>query len=318
MRKLSRIINKRESGIEYPKDEKVVLHNLIGLELEIENVSVSTITPEVTSAPLWSIAGDGSLRNSGVELISVPVSGVNLTNAITELKDILEKGAPDAEITERCSLHVHIDMRDITVRQLLNFLVVYTIFEDELFRYVGYKRKENPYCVPLTDAYNLQELMEELTGTDKQVNKLIYDWPKYSAVNLKPLLRLGTIEVRLHPGTLDPQEVLAWANILLSIKKYIMDNPRRNTQTIIDYVCSNPEKLINDVFNNKLIQEINTDTIDGMLEGARIAQQLYRYRDVLKMDTQAVPSQHTRTTRRRRASLDDTIRWQNLTSTLPL
>jgi len=280
MRKLSKIIQKNESGIKYPEDSAVVLQCLVGIELELENVDASTIMQYTGEAPLWNTVGDGSLRNNGIELVSVPIAGVNIPNALESLDTILKQGAKTAEISERCSMHVHIDMRDVTVRQLLNFLIVYTIFEEEFFKYVGYYRKDNPYCVPLVDAYNLQELMEKLTGTDRQVERLINQWPKYSALNLKSLLKLGTVEIRLHPGTTDTKEILHWVNILLSIKKYILDNPRRNTQSIIDSVCADPEGLISAVFNGIFLDRITSDITDSMLDGARIAQQVYRYREL--------------------------------------
>ena len=144
MRELTKITGKKKNGVLYPEHDDVALHCLVGVELEVENVPINKLSSCIEKASLWGITGDGSLRNSGVEILSVPMAGANLIKAMGELDEIVQKGCSGAEITERCSMHVHIDMRDVTVRQLINFLIVYTIFETELFKHVGEKRMENP------------------------------------------------------------------------------------------------------------------------------------------------------------------------------
>lgn len=280
MRKISKIVGKKENSMQYPEDPTVSCQSLVGIELEVEEVDQRAVLKALHEAPMWNVTGDGSLRN-GLELVSLPVSGVNLVSAIKELQYILDNSGTPA-LTKRCSLHVHIDMRDMSVRQLFSLLVVYTIFENELFNYVGEERKDNPYCVPLSHADNLLELLEKFRGTDAQIARLISQWPKYSAVNLKTLGRLGTLEFRHHPGTLSVSKIFEWVNILLCLKQYVIDNPKRNTQSIIDKVCTAPEELIEEVFKDYFNIKMNTDVFDRMLEGARVAQQVYRYRGIVK------------------------------------
>ena len=83
---------------------------ITGIEVEVENVNASE-----TQAPShsWRVEHDGSLRNMGIEYISLPTKPEHIESAITYLfDDILPT---TAHFSPRTSIHIHFNCRDSTL-----------------------------------------------------------------------------------------------------------------------------------------------------------------------------------------------------------
>lgn len=180
----------------------------LGIEVETENVQIW----HQSGFPYWKITEDGSLRNSGREFITVPIKAFRAENALTTLFKYQINS--DIEFTERTSIHVHMNVRTLTLDQLRAMILLYILFEKALFRYVHKDRYNNIFCVPLTET-NFGEKLINLFHS----NTISLSWMKYTALNLLPIWEKGTIEFRHLHGTKDIPEIMGWINLILCLKK---------------------------------------------------------------------------------------------------
>ncbi len=209
----------------YPLVERATY---VGLECEIENVT------RKNNPFYWSITKDGSLRNGGLEFITHPIKVTRVERALNELfTNVLEQGY---KYSDRTSIHVHMNVRTLTVAQLKSLVLTYMVFERALFHWVGQDRDKNIYCVPLYDIQLTGGLISKLDDIRN------FGWQKYTALNMKPILEKGTIEFRHLYGTDNVQKIITWINFLLSLKKYALRNDPlvvieriTNMNTISDY-----------------------------------------------------------------------------------
>lgn len=186
---------------------------MVGIEIEVEN-----ITNSVATAAYWDIKTDGSLRNNGIEMVSVPLQIKQVQLALEHAYEALnQNNKPD--FSNRTSIHIHVNCRDLTQDQLYNFILLYAIFEKHFYTIAGNKRLNSIFCVPVFR-----------TNLLNQLHSVVYDlsssWHKYCGINLLPLFQnsvtqgYGTIEFRHLYGTSNQREILEWINDILCLRKY--------------------------------------------------------------------------------------------------
>lgn len=184
----------------------------LGLELEIEHVK----NPIRNTQTGFVVTNDGSLRNDGKEFVSVPSTFGALITSTKALMELFKFS--EANYSERCSVHVHVNCQDLTPDTLAGVCLLYQVFEYVLFHYAGGDRKSNIFCVPWAETnitYNtIARYFEEKNPT------LLRQWQKYTALNLLPLSTQGTVEFRHLPGTCDVNTIANWINLILSLFVY--------------------------------------------------------------------------------------------------
>lgn len=203
------------SPLVVPEDYKsgikpVLPKKAIGIEVEVENVRRAAFDQN-----MWGTKEDGSLRNNGIEFVSCPLAGKQIEIAVRHLFSVLPIGA---DFSERTSIHVHLNMRDSLVKDLLNLLLLYISFEKCLYRFAGEYRYRNIFCVPLQETQLPIILSNFIANGD--LLSLIKQWQKYSGLNLLPLIPFGTVEFRQMHGHRDPDLLLNWINIIFRMFKY--------------------------------------------------------------------------------------------------
>lgn len=182
----------------------------IGIEVEVENVHVFKQT-----SPYWRMIEDGSLRNSGREFITPPIRAWRVERALTQLFNI--ELNQDIDFSERTSIHIHMNIRTLTVPQLESLIITYILFEKVLFNFIGNNRYNNIFCVPIVETDIGENLLSMITNKNPEVF-----WQKYTALNLLPIMSKGTIEFRHMSGTKDIERLITWINLLLSLKKFAL------------------------------------------------------------------------------------------------
>jgi Putative amidoligase enzyme len=173
---------------------------IVGVECEIEGFER---TPEVKG---WERHSDGSLRNNGYEYVSSPDT---LEGTLEKFK-LLHKTVsylPDLAFSERTSTHVHVNVSPMDANRVRAMVLLYAMFEPFFFESVKPERSHNIHCVKLTDTILPMHYNREL---DSMVTK----WSKYTALNLLPVTKYGTLEFRHLHGTGDVQELSDWLHIL--------------------------------------------------------------------------------------------------------
>lgn len=170
----------------------------VGLECEIE--TIKRTKPEFPGA-IFSITEDGSLRNTGREFISIPMKVDDAILNFERLHATIEYGKE--AFSERTSIHVHVDCTSLTLQECRNVVLNYALFEEFFFLMVDPSRRHNIHCVPLTETYlpfHYKQSIPEMFGR----------WHKYTALNIKPLGKFGTIEFRHMQGHNDVKLLQEW------------------------------------------------------------------------------------------------------------
>lgn len=183
-------------GSSYSK-EKVPL---FGVECEIESIRAYTEIEGIL------IKEDNSLRNSGREFVwERPYSLERSVSMFTQLhREGLRFVNPDDKFSERTSTHVHLNCRNLTPEQTKTLILLYAIYEEIFFAYVDPSRRDNIHCVALTETH-LPMIYKELDFI-----RWVSAWHKYTALNLKRLVDLGTVEFRHLEGTDSPEKLKNW------------------------------------------------------------------------------------------------------------
>lgn len=184
----------------------------LGIEVEVENVE----RWDSNHSPYWTIIEDGSLRNNGREFITPPIRAYRVENALTKLFEALNR---DIDFSERTSIHIHMNVRTLTVEQLEALVVTYMLFEKAIFSFIGENRYDNIFCVPLCETDMGGSLEQLITNGSPYI-----EWEKYTALNLVPISSKGTLEFRHLAGTRDLTKIMTWINIILSLKTFALRN----------------------------------------------------------------------------------------------
>lgn len=184
---------------------------LFGVELEIEGLRHD---PESYCIGGVVYHPDGSLRNNGAEFVTQPMTYENTEAVLTRFFELGKFN--ENNYSERCSVHVHMNVGDITEEHLRTFLAVYASHERALFEWIGDNRKHNIFCVPWYET-NMGVGLAESFASIKQKTK---NWMKYTALNLLPIWRQNTIEFRHMAGTHNLKRILTWVRMIACMYTY--------------------------------------------------------------------------------------------------
>lgn len=185
---------------------------MVGIEIEVEN-----ITSSVVLSPHWSSHEDGSLRNNGIEFVSIPLTIKQIEPALSNLYlSLKEKNKPD--FSNRTSAHIHLNCRDLTQDEIYTLVLLYAVFEKHFYGFAGTKRMNSIFCVPLYRCNILSQAKDVIYGFSP-------NWHKYCGINILPLIDnngergKGTIEFRHLYGTENIETIYAWINQILCLRK---------------------------------------------------------------------------------------------------
>ena len=198
---------------------------LTGIEVEVENLTDRVIT---INNQIWTATDDGSLRNHGREFITRPSSPKQVETAINNLFDNLPK---DVHFSPRTSIHVHLNCRELTLKQIYNIVILYQCFEDLLYDFAGKERKKSIFCVPIgnTQYYN------GFKSVCFQGDVYRY-WSKYTGLNVKPINEYGTIEFRHLRGTKDKSTIFTWLHLLYRLYTYATNSETETLENLIQTI----------------------------------------------------------------------------------
>lgn len=300
-KKLSAITGISPDGKKYQTSRDYILSRCsIGIEIEVENMRqpIREInTEEERTAGLrglnrreptlgrrrpptqdlfgeyWKVVSDGSLRNNGIEFISSPVWGEDINRALDNLQLLVTQSGNEPDFSERTSVHIHLDVRNLDTLQLFNLLVLVMIFERTLVRYCGGVREENVFCLPFYKAEAAVSTLANLADENVDFLRVLDSTFKYNGFNIRPIARQGSVEFRYHYGTMDKNRIKEWINIIYCLKR---------EATKIDDILALPEEIskmgvngyMNKVFGKYAKVLDNTTINDDVYAGIRLAQDI--------------------------------------------
>lgn len=210
----------------YPIDPLLVpLHKyIVGIEVETEQFSMGKYNESVLhghAGYFWILTTDNSLRNNGIELQMRPASANNLAMALGMLKRINEYMKP--QYNDRTGIHVHLNVRDMSVEQLVSLFALYVLYEPLLFNFSG-GRQNSVYCVPLRSGQHGLPCLFRGTFGDEQAslfaNEAVPHGNKYMALNYVPVAKagFGTVEFRHMVGTDNVGWIKTWVDLIQCLR----------------------------------------------------------------------------------------------------
>jgi hypothetical protein len=227
-----------------------VLQIACGVEIECEGVGSANGLDKA----YWETDEDRSLRGDGLEFITKV--GARISHMAWALQNFMSvANAHKYKISDRTSIHVHLNVLNLTMEQLNGLLIVYLICEQSLFNYASAHRKHNIFCVPLeahlfgAECYSMKNLL------DRGV--------KYSASNLKSVHTHGTLEFRHMETVYDFAPVWTWLILLGLLHRYATVTPLREIKAQVSAlkVQSQYDQFLKQVFHS-YAQYLRYDPID--------------------------------------------------------
>lgn len=240
-----------------PATQKTPLFNpfkrVVSVEVEL-TVFNSVDTLPFQHIPKVYTERDGSVNQSGRELICTGLAGDGLIYGLSELAYRLEE--TKCAVDTSCGYHVHVDARDLSAAQIYNLLLLWNCFSPIAYRHIFPTRANNPMCMRLTTIQPwwpklLSSLHDSLeTSTSRhvllaalygvsfstipppdiprvlaehkrrkygQVNDATLVNFRYCDVNLHSWFYRGTIEFRAHHGTVNARELVGWPLMCLQL-----------------------------------------------------------------------------------------------------
>lgn len=186
------------------KELETISNYGVGIEIEVENAEEVDISG-------WEVVKDGSLRDNGYEYKTTYGHRVGyLRRSLTELEQVFSDLS--FKFSERCSVHTHIDVRNMSIDQVNGMFCLYMLFEQSLFRFAGEKRAHNIFCVPWGES---SECVRRYSFVD-----VVDHASKYTAMNLLCLREFGTVEFRHMEGNCDAERIFQWVLLLSCLRKY--------------------------------------------------------------------------------------------------
>lgn len=172
-----------------------------GIECEIEAVKDHGKADSIG----WNVTQDGSLRNNGYEYISSPIILDRASDMFQRLHGSIKLGKEP--FSQRTSIHIHANCANLESNSVRQIVLLYALFEEAFFLMCSPERRDNIHCTPLTETY-----LPGIYGSS--LNNMVSRWHKYTALNLKPLAKYGTLEFRHMQGHNDVELLDEWLNII--------------------------------------------------------------------------------------------------------
>lgn len=253
--------HKKPEGIPYlemncPVGVQSKATGLIGLELEIEGINLpgeghleQIVSSETKSR--WKAAPDGSLRGENLEyVLNKPTSLDEAIKMVNLLYDAFKRRGTVLTNSNRCSTHVHINMKNKKIHELTSILALWMVFEKALIKWNGEERESNHFCLSSNDSPQVAETWERFLreGAANWAGGL-----KYSSLNILPLFNLGSFEFRCGAPPNNPEQVISWFSFLVSMVEFAVEkypNPlsisydlsERGAFQILEEICERAEK----------------------------------------------------------------------------
>lgn len=208
-------------GVYTPEDTNVPYPHAdvgVGIEIELEGARGQ---PSDLVTRWWRHVGDGSLRDHGIEFVSQILHGTEIHDALRAVNPYMQT----CTASWRCGIHVHADVRSYDINQLSSILSLYCLLEPLLFAWEGNKRDVNNFCVPWyvspvhLDTFATQLGTVTSPGSREAVAALsaLSNLPKYTALNLNPIPRQGSIEFRFMQTTKDVTKIAAFVRMCQTV-----------------------------------------------------------------------------------------------------
>lgn len=229
----------------------------MGVEYEIEG----TFLPSFVQG--FYVHDEGSLRvimdengkaHKPMEYVSAFPKDLACTKLdLHNLNAALKEEGSDPLWSYRSSVHVHINVSDLSIVEWWNMVFLWMLYEESFIHYSGEERQGNLFCLSAREAYGTIIMLEDyLKGKDDYI---FSTKNRYSACNFSSTSKFGSLEFRSMRGTTDADVLLPWFDSLMSLRVGALhfESPSQ----ILEMALDNPDDLTKLVFtNDKIIKSL--------------------------------------------------------------
>ena len=260
--------SRKAESFEFP------VRRLVGVEVECLIPHIDALdTPS-----FWTSTNDGSINSEegydGIEMVSYPASGDLLLESIDNL--ISWSNDIGAVVNRSCGLHVHFNSLDLTARQVAHVGIVYKYFEEILKGMMPNSRQSSNWCkdfpIPkkqlrhITEESELIEMYYDYMDSYPSAEK--YNDARYCGLNIHSRYYHGSLEFRLHSGTINKTKILNWIQILNRIIDMAIDLERYTGDEYDKWIKKPPIMHMVSTFGVELCDYINKRT--SKFKGGRV------------------------------------------------
>lgn len=239
----------------------------IGIEIEVEGENLLTAIPKY-----WICHKENSLRGESMEYVfSEPYPLAIVRKALEFLDGALKANDSKLKFSNRTSVHVHVNVQDLTMLQAYNFAVLYLIFENILVNYAGPTRVGNLFCLRGVDAEALIKKLIYSVEEKRGFAAFEGDGFRYAALNFCATPKFGSFEFRALRGTMDLDLIELWVNTLYSLREKAkeFENPQ---SIIMAFSAKGPNNFLTECISEEFIKDQRATYIDDLYEGVRLVQ----------------------------------------------
>ncbi len=233
-------------------DKKVKTINTSGrfIAAEIEVCTVGEngiIVSDVVRRWGGAVVRDGSVEGEvPFEINTAPAAGNKFIEQIDEIAGALKKAT--GKVNKTCGLHIHVDARDFTFYDMRKLAYLYEKTEDGFFSIIAPSRKTSRFCKPCGKSYvkdldnnvipkdNEKTLIKNVYGHEDKIANLRaggkYQEARYAAMNFHSWIFRGTIENRMHQGTVSAKKIKMWGLLNAGLIDYAYDNTEKHIKAL--------------------------------------------------------------------------------------
>ncbi len=243
-----------------------------GMEFEVQGVSVRKAHQVLNEGGIncempnsthqtsnnWKAVYDGSIGN-GAEVVSPILNESRLNEAVAVTKILKTAGA---RVDRATGFHVHIGLNAFSgttsaTNSLAQFVLNYYSMHHAIGSLVAPSRLRNSYCKALSQAEAETEAEYVSNG-----NYTSPDGDRYKSLNLMSTERHGTVEVRLHQGTLNGVKAIAWSQFISGLIKISVKGVQLNANENLN-PWANPRLRDSDSCATLLDTLVNWDCLNA-------------------------------------------------------
>lgn len=213
--------------------ERFPYARLMTVEIEAEPSGEGSASPDMVakfSERDWASHAEPSLSRKGVEFVSPTTAGDTLDEEVRFAVDTLREHGYEA--TPWASVHVHVDVRDMTQSDVGKVILLSGINQDNLYQVCPRHRYNSPFCQPFPSAF-LDALESRLRDEDEDCISDVWEhhlgatmghdlaaWHRPSrwyGVNYRPFRTQGSVEWRMFNEPLDADAIMRWCEVVHQI-----------------------------------------------------------------------------------------------------
>ena len=184
-----------------------------GIELETSSISIRTAQSALDAVGLaWSCKPDGT-AGVDAEAVSPILNDGSLNESITAARALLRAGAT---VNKKTGYHIHIGADHYGTDGIAALVRNWYTAADAIGALVAPSRLNNHFCQHTLSQSFVESWSESIrNGRIDNAGQ-----GRYRSLNLDSYQRHGTVEFRLHHGTLNGKKIQAWAEFCESLATY--------------------------------------------------------------------------------------------------